>query len=151
MSGYCRVILLGRLGADPELRTTQKDTIASLRVATTDTWTDGAGERQERTEWHQVSVWGRQAEVCSRHLSKGRQVLIDGRLQSREYEKDGVTRRVWEVVASNVVFVGDGGSRGTAAPPEQSRPAPEARQEAPAPRSTTRRNEGTFDDDPIPF
>ena len=108
-SGVNKVILVGNLGADPELRTTPGgQTVANLRVATTEYWNDKDGNRQERTEWHSVTVWGRSAEHCGQYLSKGRQVFVEGRLQSREYEKDGVTRRVWDVVATNVVFLADG-------------------------------------------
>lgn len=108
-SGVNKVILVGNLGADPELRTTPGgQTVANLRVATTEYWNDKDGNRQERTEWHSVTVWGRSAEHCGQYISKGRQVFVEGRLQSREHEKDGVTRRVWDVVASNVVFLSDG-------------------------------------------
>ncbi len=109
-SGVNKVILIGNLGADPEVRTTPGgQSVANLRVATTEHWSDKDGNRQERTEWHSVTVWGRSAEHCGQYLSKGRQVYVEGRLQSREYEKDGVTRRVWDVVASNVTFL-QGGS-----------------------------------------
>jgi single-strand DNA-binding protein len=109
-SGVNKVILVGNLGADPEVRTTPGgQSVANLRVATTEHWSDKDGNKQERTEWHSVTVWGRSAEHCGQYLSKGRQVYVEGRLQSREYEKDGVTRRVWDVVASNVVFL-QGGS-----------------------------------------
>ena len=109
-SGVNKVILVGNLGADPELRTTPSgQTVANLRVATTEYWNDKGGERHERTEWHSVTVWGRSAEHCGQYLSKGRQVFVEGRLQSREYtDKDGNQRRVWDVVASNVVFLSDG-------------------------------------------
>ena len=109
-SGVNKVILVGNLGADPELRTTPSgQTVANLRVATTEYWNDKDGNRQERTEWHSVTVWGRSAEHCGQYLSKGRQVYVEGRLQSREYtDKDGNQRRVWDVVASNVVFLADG-------------------------------------------
>jgi single-strand DNA-binding protein len=113
VSSVNKAILLGHLGADPELRTTQSgQPVASLRIATSETWNDKDGQRQERTEWHQVTVWGKQAEHCSQYLRKGREVFVEGRLQSREYtDKDGVQRRVWEVVADRVVFVGGGGER----------------------------------------
>ena len=114
MASVNKVILIGNLGADPELRTTQGgQVVASLRIATTDAWTDKGGGRQERTEWHAVTVWGKTAENCGKFLAKGRQVYVEGRLQSREYQdKEGQTRKVWEVVADAVTFLGAGEARG---------------------------------------
>lgn len=114
MASVNKVIIVGHMGADPEVRYTQGgQPVASLRVATTEQWKDKNGDRQERTEWHQVAAWGKTAEACGKFLSKGRQVYVEGRLQSREYEKDGQTRKVWEIQADNVVFLGggDGGGR----------------------------------------
>ncbi|MCB9535044.1 MAG: single-stranded DNA-binding protein [Myxococcales bacterium] len=112
-SGVNKVILVGNLGADPEVRTTPSgQSVANLRVATTEYWNDKDGNKQERTEWHNVVVWGRSAEHCGQYLSKGRQVYVEGRLQSREYtDRDGNNRRVWDVVANSVVFL-QGGSGG---------------------------------------
>lgn len=110
-----KVILVGNLGADPEIRQTQGGPVCNLRIATTEKWSDREGNRQERTEWHRVTVWGRMAENCGRFLSKGRQVYVEGRLQSREWQdKDGNNRRSWDVVAQNVQFLsgGQGGQRG---------------------------------------
>jgi single-strand DNA-binding protein len=114
MASVNKVILIGNLGADPEVRYTQGgQAVASLRIATTEVWTDREGQRQERTEWHSISVWGKQAEHCGQYLSKGRQVYVEGRLQSREYtDKEGVNRRVWEVQADRVNFLGGGGEGG---------------------------------------
>lgn len=114
MASVNKVIIVGHMGADPEVRYTQGgQPVASLRVATSESWTDKQGARQERTEWHQVTAWGKTAEACGKFLAKGRQVYVEGRLQSREYEKDGQTRKVWEIQADNVVFLGggDGGGR----------------------------------------
>jgi len=107
MATLNKVMILGNLGRDPEVRNTQSGrTVANFSVATTDSW--GTGEdRQERTEWHQVVVWGKSAEACGQYLAKGRQVLVEGRLQTRRYEdKDGVTRYVTEIVAQQVQFMG---------------------------------------------
>ncbi len=114
MASVNKVILIGNLGADPEVRYTQGgQPVASLRIATTEVWTDKEGARQERTEWHQISVWGKQAEHCGQYLSKGRQVYVEGRLQSREYtDKEGVNRKVWEIQADRVNFLGGGGGEG---------------------------------------
>ena len=109
MGSVNKVTLVGNLGADPELRQTQSgQPVANLRIATSDSWVNKqTGNREERTEWHSVSVWGKQAEIAGRYLSKGRSVYIEGRLQSREYQaQDGQTRKVWEVVASQIVFLG---------------------------------------------
>ena len=100
MASVNKVILIGNLGADPEVRYTQGgQPVANLRIATTDVWNDKDGNRQERTEWHSISVWGKQAEHCGQYLSKGRQVYVEGRLQSREYtDKEGVQRKVWDEI-----------------------------------------------------
>ncbi len=108
------ITIVGNLGADPEMRNTQGGPVCNLRVATTEKWKSRDGNMQERTEWHSVTVWGNQAEACAQYLSKGRQVYVQGRLQSREYEKDGVTRKVWDIVANKVQFLGgaQGGGNG---------------------------------------
>lgn len=110
MAGVNKVILIGNLGADPEVRYTQGGAaVANLRLATSETWNDKDGNRQERTEWHSVTVWGKLAENCGKYLAKGRQVYVEGRLQSRVYEdKDGIERKVWDVVASQVTFLASG-------------------------------------------
>ena len=117
MSSVCKVILVGNLGADPEVRYTNGGTaVCSLRLATTETWTDKEGVKQERTEWHSVSVWGKQAEHCGQYLTKGRQVYVEGRLQTREYtDKEGIERKVWEIQADRVNFLGGGSGDGAGA------------------------------------
>lgn len=117
MATLNKVMILGNLGRDPEVRQTQSGrAVANFSVATTDTW--GTGEdRKERTEWHQVVVWGKSAEACGQYLTKGRQVLVEGRLQTRSYEdKDGVKRYATEIVAQQVQFLGgkngNGGGQG---------------------------------------
>ena len=108
-----RVHLIGNLGADPEMRQTQGGPVCNLRIATTEKWSDADGNKKERTEWHNVTVWGRQAENCGTYLAKGRQVYIEGRLQSREYQdKDGNNRKVWDVVAQSVQFLAGGNDSG---------------------------------------
>lgn len=106
-----RVILIGNLGRDPEIRTTQSGTnVTSFSVATSEKWKDKSGDLQEKTEWHRIVVWGRQAESCNEYLFKGRPVCIEGKIQTREYEdRDGVTKRITEIIASNVIFLGQKG------------------------------------------
>jgi single-strand DNA-binding protein len=109
MAGVNKVILIGNLGADPELRQTQSGPVCNMRVATTERWTTQDGQKQERTEWHTVVVWGRQAENCQRYLAKGRPVYVEGSLQSRTYtDQDGKERRVWDVRAQTIQFLGGG-------------------------------------------
>lgn len=110
MSGVNKVILVGRLGADPELKSVgQGQSVARLSIATSEQWTGKDGQRQERTEWHRVVVWGRQAETCGKHLSKGRQVYVEGRLQTRQWEdQQGQKRYTTEIVANTVQFLGGG-------------------------------------------
>lgn len=108
MGSVNRVFLVGNLGADPEVRYTQSGSaVANFRIATSEVWNDKNGERQERTEWHRIVVWGRQAEHCGEYLRKGRSVCVEGRLQTREWEdRDGNKRYTTEVKADNVTFLG---------------------------------------------
>ena len=109
MAGVNKVILLGNLGRDPELRYTQGgQAVANFTLATSENWNDKNGERVERTEWHRVVVWGRVAELCSQYLSKGRSVYLEGRIQTREWEdKEGQKRYTTEVNAQTVQFLGN--------------------------------------------
>jgi single-strand DNA-binding protein len=109
-----KAILIGHLGADPEMRYTSSGTgVCELRLATNENWTDKNGQKQERTEWHRVIVWGKQGENCSKFLSKGRQVYVEGRLQTRSWEdKEGNKRYTTEVIANDVRFLSGGGSGG---------------------------------------
>lgn len=114
--GVNKVILIGNLGRDPELRYTQGGSaVAQLSVATTRTYTNRNNERIDETEWHRVVVWGKQAEHCSQYLNKGRQVYVEGRLQTRSWDdRDGNKRYTTEIVADTVQFLGgrDGGGGG---------------------------------------
>ena len=111
--GLNRVILLGNLGADPELRMTGGGTaVLKLRLATSESYLDRNKQRQERTEWHRVVVWGRRAEALGKILNKGDRLLVEGSLRTSSYDdKDGNKRYTTEVIASNVVL-GGGGQRG---------------------------------------
>ena len=128
-----KVILVGNLGNDPELRHTQGgDAVANFNLATSEQWTDKQGNKQEKTEWHKVVVWGKQAENCAKYLVKGRQVLVEGSLQTRSYDdKDGNTRYTTEVKAQAVKFLSTGGGGGGRSAPSDFDP--------------------TFSDDDIPF
>ena len=111
-----KVILVGNLGKDPEVRFTANGrAFARFSVATSERWTDQDGNRQERTEWHNVVVWGKQAETCGQYLSKGRQVFLEGSIRSRQYDdKDGNKRYITEVIAQRVQFLGGRGGEGGA-------------------------------------
>jgi single-strand DNA-binding protein len=109
-----KVILVGNLGRDPEVRFTAGGrAVARFSVATSEVWTDQEGQRQERTEWHNVVVWGKQAESCGQYLQKGRQVYIEGSIRSRQYDdKEGNKKYITEVIAQRVQFLGGGGGGG---------------------------------------
>ena len=114
--GVNKVILVGNLGADPDMRYTPSGAgVCELRLATNESWTDKTGQKQERTEWHRIVVWGKRGEVCGKYLSKGRQVFVEGRLRTRSWEdKDGNKRYTTEIIANDVQFLGgrDSGPRG---------------------------------------
>lgn len=106
MSGVNKVIIVGRLGKDPEMKTIgQGQTVTKLVVATSENWTDKQGQKQERTEWHNINVWGRSAENCSKYLSKGSQVYVEGRLQTRSWEDNGQKKYMTDIVATTVQFL----------------------------------------------
>jgi single-strand DNA-binding protein len=110
MSSVNKCTIVGFLGADPELRFVPSGAaVCNLRIATDESYKDKAGVLQKRTEWHRVTVWGKNAESCGKYLSKGRQVLVEGKLQTRSYEKDGQKHFVTEIVAvGGVTFLGKG-------------------------------------------
>ena len=109
-----KVIIVGNLGKDPEVRFTPAGrALARFPVATSERWTDQEGNKQERTEWHNIVVWGKQAESCGQYLAKGRQVYVEGSLRSRQYDdKEGNRRYITEIVARDVRFLGGGGGGG---------------------------------------
>lgn len=117
--GVNKVILVGRLGVDPEVRYTPAGTaVAHFRLATNESWTDKSGQKQERTEWHRVVVWGKLAELCGEYLTKGRQVYLEGKLQTREWTDQETHKHfTTEVVANQVVFLQGGRGQGTAGRP----------------------------------
>jgi single-strand DNA-binding protein len=117
MASVNKVILIGNLGRDPELRYTQGgQAVTNFTMATSERFTDRNGDQQERTEWHRIVVWGKTAENCAQYLAKGRSVYVEGRLQTRDWEdKDGNKRQTTEISAQRVQFLGgprSGGSGG---------------------------------------
>ena len=108
MAGVNKAILVGRLGADPEVRYTNSGTaVANFNMATSVNFTDKNGEKTEKTEWHRIVAFGRLGEICGEYLSKGKQVYIEGRLQTREWEdRDGNKKRTTEIVAGTMQMLG---------------------------------------------
>lgn len=110
MAGVNKAIILGHLGRDPELRYLQSgQPVCKLNIATSRRYTNKANESVEETEWHRVSVWGKQAEHCNNYLTKGRQVYVEGRLRTSSYDKDGQKHYTTEIVADTVQFIGGRG------------------------------------------
>ncbi len=106
--------LIGNLGKDPELKYTSAGVaVATFSIATSDSWKDQEGNVQERTEWHNIVAWRKLAEICGEWLKKGKRVYIEGRLQTRNYEKDGVKRYITEIVADQLIMLDGGGQRST--------------------------------------
>ena len=119
MSGLNKAMIIGRLGRDPEMRyTTDGVAIANFSIATSENWKDkNTGEKKEKTEWHRVVAFRRLAEICGEYLTKGKQVYIEGRLQTRSWEKDGITRYTTEIIADKMQFLdtkSDAGSQNAA-------------------------------------
>ena len=138
MAGVNKVILLGNLGADPEMRYTASGTaVCKFRMATTEKFTDKDGNRQERTDWHRVVAWRKLAEICGQYLAKGKQVYIEGKIRNDTWEKDGVKQYSYEIVADNMVMLGGPGGRGQEREPE--------------PEPPFGRPEGGAPEDDIPF
>jgi single-strand DNA-binding protein len=150
MASVNKVIIVGNLGADPEMKYTQNNTpVTNFRVATTDRWRDkGSGEMQERTEWHRVVAWGRLGEICGQYLRKGKQVYIEGRLQTRSWDDaEGQKRYMTEVVAQSMQMLGRAGEDGAGEQPRRQAQAgggPDADYPQPPPQ-------GANEDDDLPF
>jgi single-strand DNA-binding protein len=112
-----KAILLGRLGADPDAKyLPDGKCVCELRLATNESWIKD-GQKQERTEWHRVKLFGKVAEVCAKYMAKGRELYVEGRIQTRKWtDKEGKERYTTEIVADSVQFVGGGGKAGSAGP-----------------------------------
>ena len=124
MGSVNKVILVGNLGRDAELRYTPGGAaVSKFSIATTEVWNDKAGQRQERTEWHNIDLWGKQAESLSEYLRKGKQIYVEGRLQTDEWtDKEGNKRKTTEVRCDRVVLLGGGGGGGRGASTDRGEP-----------------------------
>jgi single-strand DNA-binding protein len=160
MAGLNKVVIIGHLGRDPEIRHSQQGTpVTNFPIATSEQWTDKTtGDKQEKTEWHRVVAFGKQAETLEKYLNKGSQVYIEGRLQTRTYDKEGQTHYITEIVANNFQFLGgrsDDRTNHTQSQIQQPqanqniRPATPGNTTQPPP-PTQNRYDGVQDDD-IPF
>ncbi|MCH7954954.1 MAG: single-stranded DNA-binding protein [Candidatus Marinimicrobia bacterium] len=117
MSSMNKVILIGRLGGDPELKYTPNGTAqAKLNLATSERWKDNDGNNQEKTEWHRIITWRRQAEFAGEWLKKGQLVCVEGKLQTRSWEQDGEKKYMTEIVADNITMLGSKGDSGGKSP-----------------------------------
>ena len=116
MGSVNKVILVGNLGRDAELRYTPGGAaVATLNLATTEVWNDKAGQKQEKTEWHRIVLWGKQAESLQEYLTKGKQIYVEGRLQTRQWDdKDGNKKYTTEIKADRITLLGGGGGGGGA-------------------------------------
>ena len=172
MASVNKVILVGNLGRDPEVRFMPNgEAVCNFSIATTENWKDKSGVKQEKTEWHNIVMYRKLAEIAGEYLKKGRPVYIEGRLQTRKWEKDGVTRYTTEIIGDNMQMLGskdgsgssnanyDGGMDQGGAPDDMNQGS--ARQAAPQSSSqqastnqgATKSSSGNFDDfeDDIPF
>lgn len=156
--GINKVILIGNLGRDPEIRYTPDGVaIANVTIATTDSWNDrNTGERQERTEWHRVVFFRRLAEIVEQYVKKGSKIYVEGRLQTRKWERDGVERYTTEIIANEMTMLDSRGDAGSAGGDFEQRQQPAAagggqqREKAAAAQSESSGFDN-FDDDDIPF
>ena len=154
MASVNKVILIGNLGKDPEVRYLPSgDAVANLNMATTETWKDKAGEKQEKTEWHRVAMFGTLAEIAGEYLKKGSQVYIEGRLETRKWtDKEGQERYTTEIKADRMQMLGSrsGGSERMAPSSDE---APRAESASASPKKPAPAKGGNFDDleDDIPF
>lgn len=157
MASVNKVILVGNLGRDPEVRFMPNgDAVCNFSIATTDNWKDKSGMKQERTEWHNIVMYRKLAEIAGEYLKKGRPVYIEGSLQTRKWEKDGVTRYSTEIIANQMQMLGgrndSAGSSGGMSnyDMDQSKPADNGFSQNQKPASSTPPSIDEFEDD-IPF
>lgn len=156
MSGSLnKVMLIGNLGKDPELKMTPSgQALARFSMATTETWKNTQGEKQSKTEWHNIVVWGKQAEIAEKFLRKGRQVLVEGRIQYREYtDQAGVKKYITDIRCDNFVMLGrmdEGGAKPSGGYNAESRAATPVTQDFDEPLPPPPSGGGNYDED-IPF
>ena len=145
-----KVILIGRLGKDPETRFMPNgDAVCNFSVATSESWKDQSGQRQERTEWHNIAMYRRLAEIAGQYLKKGSQVYLEGKIQSRKYQgKDGIERTAYEIIANEMKMLG-GGNDGQQAQSAQGEAPTMPRRQAPATPAAP--VDGSDESDDIPF
>jgi len=150
MRGVNKVILVGNLGRDPEVRYIKDGTaVANLRIATSENWNDANGQKQERTEWHRIVAWGKLAEIAKEYMTKGKQIYVEGRLQTRSWDdREGNKRYTTEVRADQILMLGtrgdSGGARDAGGSPDETRPpGPESPQPPDQPFQAT--------DEDVPF
>jgi len=145
-----KVILVGNLGKDPELRYTASGTaVCNFSLATTESYKDRDGNKQEKTEWHNIVVWRQLAEICGKYLTKGKQIYIEGKLQTRKWEdRDGNSRYTTEIVADQMQMLGRAGDDNNAGPRREPRQEPSMDQSAP---QNNYDNVQFNPDDDIPF
>jgi single-strand DNA-binding protein len=169
MASVNKVILVGNLGRDPEVRFMPNgEAVCNFSIATTENWKDKSGVKQEKTEWHNIVMYRKLAEIAGEYLKKGRPVYVEGRLQTRKWEKDGVTRYTTEIIGDNMQMLGskdggggsgasyDGGGMDQGSAPDDMNQAParqSSQQQASATQGTAKPASGNFDDfeDDIPF
>ena len=130
-----KVILIGRLGRDPEVRYMPNgEAVANFSIATSEQWKDKSGAKQEKTEWHNITMYRRLAEIAGDYLRKGQEVYIEGKIQSRKYTgKDGVERTAYEIIASEMKMIGGKGDSSSSAVQDEPKPQPVQREQASAP------------------
>jgi single-strand DNA-binding protein len=150
-----KVILLGNLGKDPEVRyMTSGEAITTITLATSENWKDKSGEKQEKTEWHRVVFFGKLAEIAGEYLKKGRQVYVEGKLQTRKWQdKEGQERYTTEVVAKEMTLLGGKQNGGGSFEVVENKPAASSSGSSPVPAKAAPAAKGGFDnfDDDIPF
>ena len=156
MASVNKVILIGNLGRDPEIRTTPQGTsLARFSVATSTTWKDASGAKQERTEWHDVVAWEKLAQICGEYLHKGKMVYVEGSLRTNKWQdKEGKDRYTTEIIASEMQMLGGrggGASAGADSGPREGRSSRPPREAAAVREQKESRSDDEFVDDDIPF
>ena len=150
---FNQIIVIGNLGKDPEVRYTEGgDAVANLSLATSESWKDKEGNKQERTEWHRIVVWGKLAEIVGKYLKKGSTAMFQGKIRTKTYEKDGVKHYQTEIIADTMKMLGGTKGRDESGGEESSRPAGRTSKPAAKPAPAQRKLVPDEDlDDDIPF